>query len=334
MHGIIPPQLASGGCLSETCCLALAVDTSTAWSPHDFRKTTTIKTMSAHSDIFSIVEILQAVLSELPPLDIIRCQRVSSTWKTVITDSPLLQYKAWLRNDCPDPSYRIRADDLLPESDYPTKQAYDTKRYNYNVSKHLHPIVVARIMEHPPDDPRFEFDPLQNMQEDGFGGYLNFRPVLLRDLMRWYERHKATEHIWGSMSLYRPDARKVCWELPDSEVASIPVNFEAVSVTAEVYSCLYTGYRWEVNKAPGQALVLTVGDLMKKLDYAWNEWLDSEREVHYRSHDCDSCDFDKGIPGEGCLDRDDDKKSSPRPTFGEKMTMEEYIERAMTEASS
>jgi hypothetical protein len=290
--------------------------------------------MSAEPDIFSIVEILQAVLSELPPLDIIRCQRVNSTWKRVITDSPLLQFKAWLRNDYPDPSHRIRADDLMPPNRHTTEEGYHTKRYNYNVSKHLHPLVVARIMEHPPDDPRFEFDPLQNMQEDDFGGYLNLRPVLLRDLMRWYERNKATEHIWGSMSLYRPDARKVCWEIPITGGAGIPVDFEAVSVTAEVYSCLYTGYRWEVNKAPGQALVLTVGDLMKKLDYAWNEWLDSEREEHYLSHDGQGCDFDKGIPGERCLDRDDDKKSSSRPTFGEKMTMEEHIERAMTEASS
>ncbi|KAH7387006.1 hypothetical protein DE146DRAFT_759405 [Phaeosphaeria sp. MPI-PUGE-AT-0046c] len=203
--------------------------------------------MSA-SAVFSVIEILQQILCELPPLDIIRCQRMNSIWKQLIADSPLLQYQAWLRDDVSDPAYRVR--------------------YISTISTHLHPIVVANIMKHLPKDPRFSFDPLNNMDLDGFGGYFNMSPVHLRDLMQWYERNKATEHIWGDMSLYRPEACRVCWEMPDSEGAGIPVRLEAVPTKVTDPNSDYTGWGFEVNKKPAQSLVLTVGDLMRKMDYA------------------------------------------------------------------
>jgi hypothetical protein len=308
--------------------------------------------MAAASDVFSIAEILQQILSELPPLDIIRYERVNSTWRKLITGSPLLQYKSWLRNDYPDPAHHVRADDLIPEytdHDHDTEKDYENKRYIYNLSKHLNPIVVARIMQHPPEDPRFSFDPLSCMDKDGFGGYLNFCAILLRDLMQWYKNNKATEHIWGHMSLFRPDARRVSWETPTSGGAGIPFILEAVRTKnpdAKRYRAAYMR-GISVNKKTGKPLILTLSDLMGRLDDAWDAWIESEREEHYCSHDGGVCDFDQGIPSERCLeseneedevekhdDEDEENEEGEETTSGTKMTMEEHIERAVIEASS
>lgn len=285
--------------------------------------------MSA-SHVFSIIEILQQILCELPPLDIIRCQRVNSTWKQLISDSPLLQYQAWLRNDCSDPAYRIRADDFDPSVRKPKEEVdYNTRRYLSNVSRHLHPVILVNVMKHLPKDPRYSFDPVPRSKKDGFGGYFNLRPVLLRDLMQWYERNKATEHIWGGMSLYRPDARKVDWSMPDSEDAGITVQLKAVArKDGDPTFAGFHGWYFDVIKEPGQPLVLTLGDLMKKLDWAWTRWMDSEHEVHYLSHDGEGCNFDRGIPGQGCLEEAEEYR-----TFGTKLTMEEHIEQAIAKAS-
>jgi hypothetical protein len=314
--------------------------------------------MSAASTVFSIAELLQQILSELPPLDIIRCQRVDSTWKKLIVGSPLLQYKAWLHNDFPDPAHYIRADDLLPEyrdldgdkeEDYKTKcdkeGSYERKRYNYNVSKHLNPIVVAMIMQHPPDSPSNSFDPLKKMDEDGFGGYFSFRPILLRDLMQWYERNKTTEHIWGQMSLYRPDARRIDWSLPLTSCAGLRLEIEAVRTedpNAEVYSTDFGGIEVRVNKKPGEPLVLKLSDLMGLLDVTWKRWIESEHEEHYLSHDGAGCDFDMGIPGHECLESDEEEdgedgeegeEEEKGETFGCKMSMESHIDWAVISAS-
>lgn len=285
--------------------------------------------MSA-SRVFSIIEILQQILCELPPLDIFRCQRVNKTWKQLISDSPLLQYQAWLRNDIADPAYRIRAEHFDAGIYKPAEAVdYNTSRYIENVSRHLHPIILLNVLKHMPRDPRYSFDPVKRTEEDGFGGYFNLRPVLIRDLMQWYAKNKGTEHIWGKMSLYRPDARKVCWSIPLSDMAGIPVELKAYTRRERDFTYPgYHGYRFEVIKEPGEPLVLTVGDLMKKLDFAWDEWIDGEREEHYLSHDGQGCNFDRGIPAERCLE--DDEEGT---TFGDKMTLEEHIEQALEVAS-
>jgi hypothetical protein len=320
--------------------------------------------MSAASTVLSIVELLQQILSELPPLDIVRCQRVDSTWKKLITGSPLLQYKAWLCNDYPDPTHHVRADDLIPEymegegiedTDLALSElkALEAERFNYNISKHLNPIIVSTIMQRAPDLPRSWFDPLQDMEKDGFGGYLNFYPVLLRDLRRWYKKNRATEHIWGNMSLYRPDARKIRWEMPMTGDAGIPLRMEAVRTEdpdAEHYSSDFFGNDVLVNKSSGEPLVLKLKDLIGRLDAVWDRWIDSEREEHYCSHDGGVCDLDQGIPGESCSyadneedgeeeeDKDDEDveeedEEEEETTIGPRMTMEEHIERAMIAAS-
>ena len=158
--------------------------------------------MSAASTVFEIAELLQQIISELPPLDIIQYQRVNHTWQKLITGSPILQYKAWLRNDYPDPTQHASPDDLVPElslsdpnyrygSDAAAK--YNHKRFLYNITKHLNPIIVTNILQDPPDDCRYCFDPIKNMATWGFGGYMSFRPVLLRALRQWYSAHKDSE---------------------------------------------------------------------------------------------------------------------------------------------
>lgn len=213
---------------------------------------------------------------------------------------------------------------------------YHTKRYIYNVSKHLHPVIVSNIMKNLPQDPIYSFEPLRGMDKNGFGGYFKLIPALLRDLRRWYERNKATEHVWASIPLYRPNARKVSWSLPDSGGGRIPVELEAFPGNPEEGNANYPRYAFRVKKGPGEPPVLTLGDLMSKLDCAWERWMDSEREIHFLTHYDQGCDLDQGIPSEDCLkseDGDEEDEYGERVTFGTKMTMEEHIEQAMCVAA-
>ncbi|KAJ4348859.1 uncharacterized protein N0V89_010238 [Didymosphaeria variabile] len=309
--------------------------------------------MPAASAVFYIPELLEHIISELPPFDIIHYQRVNRTWHKLIADSPLLQYKAWLRNDFPDPTQHVQPDDLIPklsadDPNYPyaSKAAkdYDTKRYIYNISKHLHPIIMANIMKDVPYDPSLSFDPAQDMDTWGFGGYFSFRPVLLRALRQWCEAHKSSEHVWGHISLYRPEARRINWDVSCSDDASIPFSLEARcndDPNASRYSSDLIENETVVNKRPGEPLFLTLGDLFGRLDRLWNRWIDGERETHYLSHDGAGCDYDYGLP-DYCLessdeeDEDDEKdedEKMERHKFGVKMTEEEHIDACVERAS-
>ena len=317
--------------------------------------------MSATSHVLSITEILQQILSFLPPLDIIQAQRVCRTWQKLITDSPLLQYKSWLRSDYSDPAHRILATDIFPEQDrlgdewdYEDEVAYETKRFRRNIANHVNPIVAAKILENPPDDPRNCFHPEENMEQDGFGGYLHFTPLILRELLGWYKKHESSEHVWGHMSLLRPDARKISWSIPTSGGAGIPFHLEAYrddDPDAGTYSRNGFGNGVRVNMGPERALILTLSDLMGRLESEWEGWIESEHEEHYLSHDGGVCDYDQGIPAERCLRSDDedenegmngepesgdeeDEESDRMETSGYKMTMEEHIEQAIMAASS
>ena len=302
--------------------------------------------MTAASTTFSIAEILQLILSELPPLDIIKCRRINSSWKRLIDDSPLLQYRSWLRNDYPDPAQHVSAYDLksapsIGDPGYDEEEESNSSFY-YNVSKHLNPVIVACIEEINPTSLDYWFDPTKNMETDGFGGYMHFPPTLLHALMQWRDRNASSQHVWGSMSLYRPNARKMCWEIPTSGGAGIPFHMEAVpkdDPNAGTYSHCYAANDVSVNKIAGQPLFLTLGDLVGRLDMEWHRWIDSEQEEHYCGHDGGVCDLEEGIPGDGCLESDneeddgDDEDCGKMETSGRKMTMEEHIERAMEAAS-
>jgi hypothetical protein len=236
---------------------------------------------------------------------------------------------------------------------HPKLRAWEMKRFyndiseNLNISKHLNPIIVATIMQHAPDMPHYWFNPLQDMDKDGFGGYLNFCPVFLHDLRQWYAKHRATEHIWGNMSLYRPDARKIQWEMPMTGDAGIPFGLEVVQTEdpdAKFYFVDVFGNNVGVNRKSGEPLVLKLSDLMGRLDATWHRWIEGEQEDHYCGHDGGICDLDEGIPGESCLISDDEEdveeaeeeeedEEEEDTTIGTKMTMEKHIERAMFAAS-
>jgi len=304
--------------------------------------------MSATSAVLSIPEILQQILSELPVFDIIRFQIVNRTWRELIVGSPLLQYKSWLRHDFPDPAHRVQANDVqLRESNgYIEGYRYDhkiiaeanTKRYIHNITNHLNPIIVARVMENPPEDPSYSFEPTERKEEDGFGGYFYLRPVLIRDLLQWYETHKSTEGKWGHMSLYRPAARVIHWEVPTSGGAGIQFNLEAVeSSSSSRYGQVdfIDNHIWAY-KRPGEPLILTLSDLFGRLERLWETWLNSEREEHYLSHDGEGCDYDQGLP-DNCLQPSNEDNSNEeenmKVTFGCKMTKDEHVDACIREAS-
>jgi hypothetical protein len=267
--------------------------------------------MSATSTVLGLPETLQQILSELPPFDIIRCQRVNRTWHRYITDSPLLQYKAWLRNDYPDPIHHVKPDDLMVEDDSSATKDYETKRYLYNIAKHLNPVIVARIMEDVPRDPRFSFEPDKDIETHGFGGYFNFRPVLLQALVRWYNANKTSESKWSHLSLFRPEARRIAWEVPSSDDSSSPFRLEAKlndDLDAKRHKKDYMGHDYVVNKRPGEPLFLTLDDLLANVEHLWEHWLDSERETHYLSHDSGGCDSYLGLP-DSCISSNSDEEN-------------------------
>jgi hypothetical protein len=227
--------------------------------------------------------------------------------------------------------------------------------YVHNISRHLNPIVVASIMEYPPDNVSFIFG-MPSINGYGFtfdlnkhSGYLDMRPIILRDLKNWYQKHKASENVWGTMPLYRPDARKIAWELGTSEGAGIPFVLEAVHDPDLFLDDRILTYEdpLHVKKATEKSTYLTLSDLMQRLGDEWRNWIDSEREEHYLSHDGAGCDFDQGIPGDGCLESDqeddieegqfapdeEEEEAEERVTFGCKMSLEEHIDQAVLAAS-
>ncbi|KAL1591363.1 hypothetical protein SLS60_012062 [Paraconiothyrium brasiliense] len=308
--------------------------------------------MAATAAVFSIPELFEQIISEHPPFDIIRYQRVSRTWQKLIAASPLLQYRAWLRNGFLDYTQYVQPDDLIPELGswdlrYPygseAAKDYNTKQYIDNVSKHLHPVIVANIMKDLPDDPKFSFDPNQDMDQWGFGGYFVFRPVLLRALHDWYEKHKSSEHVWGHISLYRPQSRRCNWSVPDSDDSGIQFELEVRHVDERDAGRDTEDYSGNIviNKGPDEPLFLTLSDLLRRLDELWDRWIDSEREVHYLSHDREGCDYDLGLP-DYCLessdeeedyDEEDEDEKIEGIKFGEKMTVEEHIDACVRRAS-
>ena len=184
-----------------------------------------------------------------------------------------------------------------------------------------------------PQDPRYSFD-----RRDARGEwYLNFRPVLLRDLVQWKEKHKDSEDCWGKLSLYRPDARKINWEVPCSDDSGIPFELEAVYEGEDNEKRIPQNQK-VVEKKKGENLALTMSDLMGELDALWFRWQDSERETHYLSHDAGDCDLDQGFP-EYCLessdeeDDDGDEDGCRRERMGTRMTREEHLEQCIRNAS-
>ncbi|KAF2443280.1 hypothetical protein P171DRAFT_432576 [Karstenula rhodostoma CBS 690.94] len=264
--------------------------------------------MAAASTVFGSPEILQQILSELPAFDIIRYQRVSRVWHKLIADSPLLQYKSWLRNEYPDPAQHVRDTDFIPwDRKYPhgseAARDHETKRYLSNITRHLNPIIVGRALEDIPRNAGSCFDPIQDMDKDGFGGYFNFRPVHIQALCQWYEANKDTESRWGHLSLYRPETRKISWDVPCTDDSGLPFSLKAKSNDDPDY----TGNGVVVvNKRPGEPLFLTVGDLLANVGDLWEKWLDYERETHYLSHDGEGCDSSLGLPDD-CISFDDNE---------------------------
>jgi hypothetical protein len=277
--------------------------------------------MSATSTVLDLPEILQQVLSELPPFDIIRCQLVNRTWHRLIANSPLLQYKAWLRNDYPDPIYHVKPDDLMAEADSDVTKEFGTKRFLYNIGRHLNPVIVARVMEDIPRDPSYSFDPARDLEKYGFGGYFNFRPVLVQALLRWYNANKASEDKWTHVSLFRPEAHRLSWEVPGSDDSIFTFRLEAQhneKPDAQRYARHFMGHDYVANKRPGEPLFLTLRDLLGNLERLWERWLDNEREIHYMSHEGGGCDS-VGLPdhsvssdsdGDEDMDEDMDDKEA------------------------
>ena len=361
----------------------------------------------AASMVLSINELLEQILSELPPPDIFRYQRVNKTWYNLITKSQLLQYKSWLRDDYPDAAHHVRVDDLILEKESDPKNSssylnsdldsdldpdldldfdpsldpnldhdldaahhvrannlekesdptcsnprldsesdldldpdidaahhvradslekesdptcsnpqldaeyeYIQECYRYNIFRHLHPVVATRFMEYPCTDLE---DSILISPEKYIEGTsqasLPINPIILRSLVQWYKQNKESEHIWGHISLFRPGVRKVEWELSTSDHAGLPTDIQVrynSNIPPEDCYTYLTGEDTKVDKKPGTPLVLTVSDLMKRVENEWERWVESEEDVHYLSHDGPGCDIDEGIPSEGCLKRYDD----------------------------
>lgn len=288
--------------------------------------------MSAVSKVFCIPELLEQILSSLPPLDIIRYQSVNYTWHRLIAESPLLQYQAWLRRDCPDPAHEVQDEDfeIIPcneDCSLDEEIEYTMRAVTQSMRKHLNPVAVACFQEAMPLCPEDDWD----------GKFINLRPGYLRNLVGWYEAHKTWEDIWGNMSLCRPDVSAIQSSTGTSTHAGISFKLEAQHSTDPKHTNLVA---WGVShKRPGEPLILTLRDLLRSVEGQWESWLESERDDHWNSHDGAGCDYDCGLPSDSCLDHDEIEDEQSReyartaPTFGTKRTMEEHIEALIDKTS-
>lgn len=281
--------------------------------------------MSATSAALSVIEILEQILSRLPPLDIIRCKQVDRTWCALITHSPLLQYKSWLRNDCPDPTRRTKA--TYPLSDF-FKPDKDGTRYTYLISKHLHPIFAAAALENSLSEYRRTYS-FELFKPDGSLDYFTLRPVVMRPLLKWYAANKHTENAWGHMALFRPHAESLNWETSMTDGAGVPFHLN-------VESCRRPNFFSPADEKPEeQPPFLTLSDLFRVLGRHWRNWVDAENETHYLSHDGEGCDVDEGMPGDLCLKRyyriggyedSDEDTEDDEDDEEEKSEHEDYVE--------
>ncbi|KAF2447899.1 hypothetical protein P171DRAFT_429495 [Karstenula rhodostoma CBS 690.94] len=251
--------------------------------------------MSAALKVFCIPKLLEPILSKLPPLDIIRYQSVNHTWHRLIADSPLLQYKAWLRADCPVPTQEVQNDDFEGAFRNWEQQvdddAYVERAVVYNISKHLNPVLVRCFMQHMPTKLRFVY----------FDDYLSLNPACLRALMYWYEAHKERENVWGHMALCRPDVSAIRWGTGASDDSGIPLELEALhDEDADSSYKISLLRRGQAYKRPGEPLVLTLRDLMRSVKWQWKRWLESEMKLHDRRHGR-GCDHAGGLPQERCF---------------------------------
>jgi hypothetical protein len=288
--------------------------------------------MSAALTVFHIPELLEHILSELPPLDIIRYQSVNYTWQRLIADSPLLQYKAWLRRDCLDPAHEVQEEqfEIAPFSeDYNMDEELDhtMRAISHSMSKHLNPVVVACFMKAIPVSPEYDWD----------GGFLPLRPGLLQALTRWHEAHEASEDRWGHMPLCRPSVSAIRSETMTSTRGGIPFNLEAQHSSDPKEANLVA---WGVShKRPDEPLDLTLRDIMQAVEDQWEEWLQFEKDLHWNRHRV-GCDYDVGLPSDKCLDHDKISDEEERryaetmETSGTKRTMEGHIDALVDKATS
>ena len=64
---------------------------------HIVRKPKLADTMTAAQKVLNIPELVEPILLHLPMLDVVVCQRVAPKWRDIISASPQLQIKLWLR---------------------------------------------------------------------------------------------------------------------------------------------------------------------------------------------------------------------------------------------
>lgn len=251
------------------------------------------------SSVLHVAELLELILAELPPVDIFRCQRVNKSWYNLITQSTLLQYKSWLRDDHPDSAHRVRVDDLVLELDEETKgeldyeevEKYESEAFEYNTSRHLHPVIAARVNGgyNTELEDSILIDPNQDPRH-GFQASLPMNPMIIREILNWYEQHKGSERKWGHISLFRPEVYMVCWGLSFSDKGGMSIEVRAKE---------NSDHQEMTGRSTGS--VLTVGEFVRRLSKIWEAWIEEEHEVHYLSHDGPACDLDRGIPPEECL---------------------------------
>ena len=150
--------------------------------------------MCAQDRVMRVAELLELILSNLPSTDIFRYQRVSKAWHQLITQSPLLQYKSWLRDDCTGSAHHVQFNDPIPElernyykSDGETDREERLKVFDDHMTRHLHP-VAARIVQHRSRYPHGSviIDPNQDPKEE-VQASLPMEPQILRALMNWYK---------------------------------------------------------------------------------------------------------------------------------------------------
>ncbi|KAH9884752.1 hypothetical protein F4778DRAFT_762483 [Xylariomycetidae sp. FL2044] len=248
---------------------------------------------SAAAKVLAITELLELILSELPPLALIRSQAVCRTWQQLIANSPMLEYAMWMtfETDYPHPA---SDDDLIPPLkltpeqedrssaafvDDDARQAYDRKRYISNISRHLNPIIVQIVLKHLPEHTHVEFDWKHSVGLKMMANRFHLHADVLYGLIDWSLEHQGSINHWRHMSLMSPFTGAIDWTMNNTIRRQGQGRRIQYSFTHHV---------------------LTLDDLMFALYWACERWEHQESVIHWQGHTEGYCDLDRGYPKDCC----------------------------------
>ncbi|KAF7191965.1 hypothetical protein HII31_06610 [Pseudocercospora fuligena] len=98
---------------------ARILNTSVSATRHFTRGAKRNDTLAARNGVFNTEELLEAVLVELPALDLIRCQRVAKSWRDTISTSVAIKEKLFIKPKSDFENWKLENGKIVATTDTP-----------------------------------------------------------------------------------------------------------------------------------------------------------------------------------------------------------------------